>query len=96
MSIDHPSIKARALADFLVESVRDKKHEQWIAYDDRSSNNEGSGVVVLISPQGEEIKLAVRLTFKASNNIAEYEALLTALRAARNVGVEQILINMDS
>lgn len=55
---------------------------------DGSANNEGSGVgAILISPQGEEIKLVVRLQFRSLNNEAEYEGLSIGLRATLNLGV---------
>jgi len=39
--------------------------------------------VVLISPEGEILKYAVRLQFPATNNEAKYEALLIRLSLAR-------------
>ncbi|XP_075521096.1 uncharacterized protein LOC142554295 [Primulina tabacum] len=61
------------------------------------AETDGSGVgVVLISPAGEEVKLSVRLDFRASNNEAEYEAVLAGLRAAINVGATWVLIFSDS
>ncbi|XP_073298466.1 uncharacterized protein [Primulina huaijiensis] len=91
------SIKAQALADFLAETVHQENEDPWKVYVDGSSSKEGSGVwVVLISPAGEEVKLAVRLDFRASNNEAEYEAVLARLRAAMNVGATRVLIFSDS
>ncbi|XP_073119968.1 uncharacterized protein [Henckelia pumila] len=59
--------------------------------------HEGCGVgVLLISLQGDEIRLAVRLDFRASNNEAEYEAVLIGLRAAKQVGAAQIHLYSDS
>lgn len=52
--------------------------------------------VVLVSPQGNEMKLAIQLHFQAPNNKAEYKALLIGLREARNVGVTQILVHLES
>ena len=43
---------------------------------------EGTGVV-LISPEKETLKYAVRLQFPTTNNKAEYEALLTGLSLAK-------------
>lgn len=64
---------------------------------DGSTNNECNGVeVVLISPQGEETKLVVRLQFWASNNEVEYETLLIGLRVMRNVGVAWVLVHLVS
>ncbi|XP_075481082.1 uncharacterized protein LOC142521778 [Primulina tabacum] len=74
-----------------------ENEDPWKVYVDGSSSKDGSGVaVVLISPAGEEVKLAVRLDFRASNNEAEYEAVLAGLRAARNVGATRVLIFSDS
>ncbi|XP_073313503.1 uncharacterized protein [Primulina huaijiensis] len=85
------SIKAQALADFLAETVHIENEDPWKVYVDGSSSKDGSEVgVVLISPAGEEVKLAVRLDFRASNNEAEYEAVLAGLRAARNMGATRI------
>ncbi|XP_075499316.1 uncharacterized protein LOC142537709 [Primulina tabacum] len=91
------AIKAQALADFLAETVHQENKDPWKVYLDDFSSNDGSGVgVVLISQAGEEAKLAVRLDFRASNNEAEYEAVLAGLRAARNVGASRVLIFSDS
>ncbi|XP_075473968.1 uncharacterized protein LOC142505027 [Primulina tabacum] len=91
------SIKAQALADFLAETVHQENEDPWKVYVDGSSSKEGSGVgVVLISLAGEEVKLAVRLDFRASKNEAEYEAVLVGLRAARNMGATRVLIFSDS
>ena len=38
----------------------------------------------------------IRLGFKATNNEAEYEALITGLQAARHVGASNVLILSDS
>ena len=40
--------------------------------------------------------LAVRLNFRATNNEAEYEALLAGLQAARHVGTSRVVIYSDS
>ncbi|XP_073047725.1 uncharacterized protein [Primulina eburnea] len=91
------AIKAQALADFLAETLHVEIEDLWKVYVDGSSTNEGSGVgVLLISPKGDELKLAVRLDFRASNNEAEYEAVLAGLRAARQVGAARVHIFSDS
>ena len=64
---------------------------------DGSANHQGSGVgVLVISPQGDILQLAVRLNFRATNNEAEYEALLAGLPAARHVGAARVIIYSDS
>ncbi|XP_073309956.1 uncharacterized protein [Primulina huaijiensis] len=83
------AIKAQALADFLAETVQVSDEEQWKIFVDGSSCRTRSGVgIVIISPWREDTKVAVRLNFRASNNEAEYGALLVGLRAARSMGVK--------
>ena len=54
--------------------------EQWTLYIDDTSNDNGSGVgMLLISPEGHKIHCAIRFEFKASNNEIEYEALIGGL-----------------
>ncbi|XP_073137955.1 uncharacterized protein [Henckelia pumila] len=91
------AIKAQALADFLAETRHVGAEDLWKVYVDGSSNNEGCGVgVFLISPRGDEIRLAVRLDFRASNNEAEYEAVLIGLRAAKQAGAARVHLYSDS
>ncbi|XP_075473405.1 uncharacterized protein LOC142504418 [Primulina tabacum] len=85
-------IKAQALADFLAETVHQENEDPWKVYEDGSASKDGNGMgVVLILPAGEDVKLTVRLDFRASNNEAKYEAVLVGLRAARNVGNSQVV-----
>ncbi|KAF8114408.1 hypothetical protein N665_0038s0032 [Sinapis alba] len=51
--------------------------KSWILHVDGASSNKGSGISVhLQSPTGELIKQSFQLGFTASNNEAEYEALI--------------------
>jgi ribonuclease HI len=55
-------------------------------------NLEGAGAgVLLISPQGQQLKYVLQIHYKASNNGAEYEALIHELRIAVSLGIKQIL-----
>ena len=57
----------------------------------------GSGAgVVLISLDGSRLHYAIRLHFSASNNVAEYEALINGLRIAIELGATQLYIHGDS
>ncbi|KAJ4713136.1 Retrovirus-related Pol polyprotein from transposon 17.6 [Melia azedarach] len=61
----------------------------WILHVDGSSSSQGSRAGVLItSPDGVEISYALRFEFKASNNEAEYEALIAGLKMAKSLGAE--------
>jgi ribonuclease HI len=58
---------------------------------DGSACNKGSGAgVVLFSPEGLVLEQALRLGFSATNNVAEYEALLAGLRNALDLKVSKL------
>ncbi|GKD81015.1 reverse transcriptase domain-containing protein, partial [Tanacetum coccineum] len=60
--------------------------ESWMLFTDGASSLKGSGAgLVLIGPNGIEYTYALPLTFRSTNNEAEYEALLAGLRIARQM-----------
>jgi ribonuclease HI len=67
-------------------------------YFDGSKRVEGAGTeVVLISSQGDKLKYVLRMSFlQASNNKAEYEALLHGMRMAKSCGATRLKIFGDS
>lgn len=55
-----------------------------------------SGVgVILISPKGDKLNYVLQIHFKASSNIAEYEARLHDLRIAISVSIHRLLCHRD-
>jgi ribonuclease HI len=42
------------------------------------------------------MKYAARLEFQCTNNIAEYEAILLGLRKAKAMGIQRLIIKIDS
>jgi ribonuclease HI len=61
-------------------------------YFDSALNLEGADAgVLLISPQGEQLKYVLQIHYKASNNGAEYEALIHRLRIAVSLGIKRLL-----
>jgi hypothetical protein len=77
------TIKTQALVDFVSEwtehQVPDNPEatEVWQMYFDGSLKLQGAGAGILfIAPGGEQLKYALQLLFPASNNAAEYEALI--------------------
>ena len=48
-------------------------------------------VIVLSSPKGDRLRYALQIHFAASNNFAEYEALVHGLRLAKELGIRRIL-----
>ena len=66
-------------------------------YFDGSVMNTGAGAGLLfVSPLGEHMRYMVRLHFPASNNMAEYEALLSGLRIAIELGIKRLDVRGDS
>lgn len=55
----------------------------------------GAGIV-LTSPKGDKLKYVLQIHFAASNNVAEYEALIHGLRLAKELGIRRILCYDDS
>ena len=43
--------------------------------------------MILVNPSGDQVKYMVHLEFEATNNMAEYEALIFGLTAALSLGV---------
>lgn len=69
----------------------------WTLHVDGSSNAAGSGSgLILVGPGGETIEYARRFSFGTTNNIAEYEALITGLELAREVGARRLAAYSDS
>jgi ribonuclease HI len=67
-------------------------------YFDGSKRVQGAGAgVVLISPQGNKLKYVLRMSFpQASNNEAEFEALLHGMKMAKACGETRLNIFGDS
>ena len=64
---------------------------------DGASRSSGSGVGLLLqSPTGEHLEQAIRLEFSASNNEAEYKAILSGLDLALALSVSKLRIYSDS
>ncbi|GKV15219.1 hypothetical protein SLEP1_g26021 [Rubroshorea leprosula] len=96
------AIRAQALIDFIVECTSARSDSQsevdsWILYVDGASSNKGSGAgAILLGPDGYRSEHALKFNFDATNNMAEYEALLLGLQLATELKVEAIQIYSDS
>lgn len=88
------SIKSQILADFVVELTSpsgEATPHVWLLSVDGSSNLKGSGAgVVLEGPGDFLIEQSLRFEFKASNNQAEYEALIARMVLAKEMGAENL------
>nr|GEX76679.1 reverse transcriptase domain-containing protein [Tanacetum cinerariifolium] len=102
------SIRGQILADFIAEKpdeegpsmevqAEETVPEPWVLFTDGSSCLEESGFgLILTSPEGKEFTYALRFKFDASNNEAEYEALVAGLRIAKQMGVKNLTAKVDS
>jgi ribonuclease HI len=96
-------IKTQALVDFISEwtkhQVPDSLEvtEVWRMYFDGSLKLQGAGAGILfIAPGGEQLKYALQLLFPASNNVAEYEALVHGLSIAVSLDIKKLMVDGDS
>ena len=92
------AIKGQVLADFVMEfsPIELAKTTQtkdnlpiWKLSVDGASNAQGSGKgLILTSLEGIDIEYALRFGFHASNNEAEYEAVIAGLNLAHSLEVD--------
>jgi ribonuclease HI len=98
------AIKSQVLSNFIAEWPELQStglpdlSSVWTMYFDGSKRVQGAGAgVVLISPQGDKLKYILRMSFpQASNNEAEYEALLHGMKMAKACGATRLKIFGDS
>jgi ribonuclease HI len=66
-------------------------------YFDGSLRLQGAGAETLfIAPGGDQLKYALQLLFPASNNAAEYEALIHGLSITISLGIKRLMVYDDS
>ena len=69
----------------------------WEVYVDRVANQRGLGVgLVLVSPEKITIEKSLRLGFSATNNEAEYKALLMGMMTVQKMGGRTVKVYSDS
>ena len=100
------AIKGQVLADFVMEFISTELVEDtqttldlpiWKLSVDGAANAQGSGArLILTSPEGIDIEYALRFGFQASNNEAEYEAVIARLNLAHLMEVDQLEVYSDS
>ena len=100
------AIKGQVLADFVMEFAQIEPDEAtqaeedpptWKLSVDGASNAQGSRAgLIQTSPEGINIEYALRFGFCASNNEAEYEAVIVGLNLAHSLEVDQLVVYSDS
>ncbi|XP_021715276.1 uncharacterized protein LOC110683243 [Chenopodium quinoa] len=95
------AIKGQAFADFLAEMTRPDLQSAgdqiWKVFVDGSATTTRCGAGFICQfPEGDKFEYALRFQFKASNNEAEYEALLAGLRMCKAAGATKVDVSSDS
>ena len=67
-----------------------------VCLDGSSVTGLGGVGVIIKSAEEDVLKYGVQLQFPATNNEAEYEAVLASLRIARTLGVKNLRLKPDS
>ncbi|GMN69668.1 hypothetical protein TIFTF001_038716 [Ficus carica] len=71
--------------------------EFWtLRFDGSAAATSGGTCIVLTSPDGHTTTLSHQITFRCTNNIAEYEAFLTRMVTVRNMGIRKLKVLGDS
>ena len=100
------AIKGQVLTDFALEftSAEPANGTQtatdlpiWRLSIDEAANAQGSGAgLILTSPEGIDVEYALIFGFQASNNEAEYQAVIADLKLAHSMEVNQLEVCNDS
>lgn len=79
------------------ELKNNEVNEQWVLMVDRASNKFRASVkIILITPDLSSIKHTIQLEFQASNNEAEYKALIVGMLMVINLCVKNLKVCSDS
>nr|XP_025640917.1 uncharacterized protein LOC112735606 [Arachis hypogaea] len=93
------TLKSQVLADFISEMTNDTHNAEvrWSVHVDGASNKEGSGAGILLKEGNRVVaEQSLQFCFNASNNQAEYEALLAGLKLALQLQIPRITAYCDS
>ena len=104
------AVKGKVLEDFIMEFTPSNTPAQpiettqlaldlpiWRLSVDGATNSQGSGAgLILTSLDGIDMEYTLRFEFQASNNEAEYEAVIVGLNLAHSMEADQLEICNDS
>jgi ribonuclease HI len=83
--------------DFPDEDVLVIESDWWTMYFDGAVNVSGNGAgAVIISPEGKQYPISIKLQFSCTNNTAEYEACIHGLEAALELKIRKLGVYGDS
>src|SRR3954465_15010979 len=89
-------VKSQALADFLVDWAETQYEppcpdsDHWRMHFDGSKMRSGLGAgIVLTSPKNDKLHYVLQIHFAASNNVAEYKALVHNIKLAKEIDIQR-------
>jgi ribonuclease HI len=92
------TIKSQVLADFFIDWAKIQYEpplpnaNYWRMHFDGSKTIHGLGAgIVLTSPKNDQLRYVLQIHFAASNNVAEYEALVHGLKVSKEIGIRRIM-----
>ncbi|XP_075640538.1 uncharacterized protein LOC142612316 [Castanea sativa] len=97
-----PAIKGQIIADFIAEFTNTneqgaRRRPKWIINTNKSLNkHSGRAGVVLYSLEGDKVECMIRLDFPATNNEAEYKAIITGLDLAQVAAATNVTVYCNS
>ncbi|XP_059071335.1 uncharacterized protein LOC131865675 [Cryptomeria japonica] len=90
---DHQPIQV----DFPDRDILNINTKQWILYIDGSFTQHGSGADILfVTPEGHTFPRSYILIFPCTNNVAEYEALVTGIKVVVEWKITELKVYGDS
>ena len=83
--------------DFPDKDILDIELGAWKMYFNGIMNKYGNRIgLILITPDGTHVPLAVKLNFKVTNNMLEYETYIASMVAQQDLGVREAKVFRDS
>lgn len=89
------AIKGQALAGLVEEMIGPEEPQNWtwkIHIDGASPKSKRGASVVMQSPGGSIIEQSIEISFPITNNQAEYEELIVALKLSKNMRAKEVAI----
>lgn len=97
LQIEEFQLASMQLRKPVFQITEEEDPQIWNIFFDGACSKEAVGVgVVLVFPTRECIHLSFNLTFQVTNNIAEYEALILGLKAAKEMGIKGLKVFGDA
>jgi ribonuclease HI len=97
------TIKSQVLANFFIDWAEIQYEpplpdaNYWRMHFDGSKTIHGLGAgIVLTSPKNDQLRYVLQIHFAASNNVAEYEALVHGSKVSKDIGIRRIMCFGDS